>query len=95
MQGIVGLDQDAADSDHDAMVTAAREHYVDDCENEHGIVIAPVVRNAILEGNPVPVCEVRRLSLGSKDHAASAAPRRKSPPPLKTVNPAIIPRRRG
>ncbi len=83
-----------ADSDHEAMVTAAREHYVDDCVNEHGICIAPVVREAILVGTPVAVGEVRRLSL-SNDLSSSAAPSRPSPPSLKFVTPTVIPKRRG
>jgi hypothetical protein len=77
------------------MVAAAREHYVDDCEKEHGIYVAPVVRNAILDGTPVAVSEVRRLSLEPRDQAFSAASRRKSPPLLKMATPNIIPRRRG
>ena len=95
MQAIVISDHDATDSDQEAMVTAAREHYVDDCEKEHGIVVAPVVRSAILEGTPVAVSEVRRLSLGSRDQASLAAPRHKSPPRSKIATSTIIPRRRG
>lgn len=82
------------DSDHEAMVVAAREHYVDDCENEHGIPVIPAVRSAILEGTPVAVSEVRRLSLNC-DNAFLATLYHQSPMPLKPPPQSVIPSRRG
>ncbi len=88
------MDDLVADSDHEAMVAAAREHYVDDCENELGISVTPVVRNAILEGTPVAVSEVKRLSLGG-DRADATGPVRLSPLPSRAPLQSNIPRRRG
>ncbi len=88
------MDDGAADSDHEAMVIAAREHYVDDCENEHGIPVIPAVRSAILEGTPVAVSEVRRLSL-TRDNSSAASPYHQSPMPLKSSPQSVIPSRRG
>ena len=73
----------------EAMVAAAREHYVDECENDHGIPVSPVVRSAILEGTPVAVGDVRRLS----ESVSPAPASRRSPPPI--IPPLTIPSRRG
>lgn len=88
------MDHLVADSDYEAMVAAAREHYVDDCENELGISVTSVVRNAILEGTPVAVSEVKRLSLGG-DRADATGPVRLSPRPSRATLQSNIPRRRG
>ena len=88
------MDDDVADSDHEAMVAAAREHYVDDCENEHGITVIPAVRSAILEGTPVAVSEIRRLSL-NRDTSSPAVVRRQSLAPLKSSPSLVIPIQRG
>jgi hypothetical protein len=88
------LDDAVADSDHDAMVAAAREHYVDDCESLHGITVIPAVRSAILEGTPVAVSEIRRLSL-NRDTSSPAVARRQSLAPLKSSPSPVIPMQRG
>lgn len=88
------MDDAAADSDHEAMVAAAREHYVDDCENEHGITVIPAVRSAILEGTPVAVSEIRRLSL-NRDTSSPDVARRRSLAPLKSSPSPAIPMQRG
>ncbi len=94
LQDAVEPDDAVADEDHEAMVTAAREHYVDDCENEHGIPVIPAVRSAILDGTPVAVSDVRRLSL-NQDSSPPAVLLRKAPSPLISSSNSFIPSRRG
>jgi hypothetical protein len=94
LQAVVILDDLVADSDHEAMVAAAREHYVDHCENELGIPVTPKVRNAILEGTPVAVSEVIRLSVG-EGRAEPSGSLGHSPPPSAKLLQSNIPRRRG
>jgi hypothetical protein len=94
LQDAVEPDDAVADEDHEAMVTAAREHYVDDCENEHGIPLIPAVRSAILDGTPVAVSDVRRLSL-NQDSSPPAVLLRKAPSPSISSSNSFIPSRRG
>ena len=94
LQDAVEPDDAVADEDHEAMVTAAREHYVDDCENEHGIPVIPAVRSAILDGTPVAVSDVRRLSL-NQDSSPPAVLLRKAPSPLISSSNFFFPSRRG
>jgi hypothetical protein len=75
------------------MISAAREHHVDDCEKEHGTALSPVIRNAILEGTPVAASDMRLLLDRGLDCSSQAAPPL-SPPPVAVLL-ANIPRRCG